>query len=136
MSMKLSVFNLIKSSIILLTVWILVFGLSQLSVSAEFENTNCILAPGHSSAVCRMNPLEHIQEWQNMFTAIPNPGNILLLSLILSLFLIIFRFTKYLNYLNEPDFYKKILFIPQKTKPIINFLEEAFSNGILNPKIF
>lgn len=133
--MKSVVTNLAKFSIVLFTIWILVFGLYQfgLNMNAGGRLVTCPFS-GHSMSICKMNPMEHLQEWQNMFVADPNLG-ILLLSLVFSLLLIFFLYTKYHKRPDSSVFYKKSHF-NFHTKPIFNILQESFSNGILNPKTF
>lgn len=136
MFMKLTANSLIKFSVILLTMWVLVFGLYQFGVNMNMGGgmVNCPFS-GHAMSICKMNPMEHLQEWQNMFLADPALGSILFLVLILASFLIISRFAKYLNQINLTNSYKKLLLYFQ-SEPIINILQEAFSNGILNPKTY
>lgn len=133
--MKSVIASLAKFSIILFTIWILVFGLYQFGLNMN-TGGGIITCPfsGHSMSICKMNPMEHLQEWQNMFVADPNLG-ILLLSLMFSLLLAFFLYKKYQKRPDSSVFYKKSHFNFQ-TKPVFNILQESFSNGILNPKTF
>ncbi|MEK7151839.1 MAG: hypothetical protein AAB773_00220 [Patescibacteria group bacterium] len=90
------------------------------------------------TTVCQMNPLEHIAAWQNMFVSVSPKGTFDALVLFLAFLLFAF---------SVKDFWSAGLasfFSDQKTTPILrrtisiirNPLAEAFSNGILNPKIF
>ena len=134
--MRSSVFSVIKYSVILFTVWILVFGLFHLGFAdTSMAGANCPLAPGHSATLCINNPTEHIQEWQNMFMANPGLMGISIFFILIVLSVISYLFTVYFSYNPEP--------ISQKIYPsyfretlIFNFIREAFSNGILNPKTF
>lgn len=90
------------------------------------------------SEICTMNFSEHISSWQSAFTTLP-PSNILLNLLALAIFSV-FVAVFWRNPLFE--FFDRIasrfkLYIKQH--PQINFfdsLREAFSQGILNPKIY
>jgi len=95
---------------------------------------NCPFS-GHSMSICKMNPMEHVQEWQNMFTSLPVKLSFSIL-FILFLFIAIkgavpwYRF----SFLNIKYQYTKYLF---KTNFYIpNPIKEAYSGGILNPKLF
>lgn len=85
--------------------------------------------------LCTMSPLEHIEAWQDMFTAIPNSEVLSLLSLLL---LALFSF----NYPPSrwPQPILRLFYIPQpQSGPVLfsaSYLTEAFSDGILNPKLF
>lgn len=133
--MKSMITSLAKFSVILFTVWILVFGLYQfgLNMSSDGEMVTCPFS-GHSMSICKMNPMEHLQEWQNMFVADPSMGTFLL-SFLCLLLLAFFDYTKYQKRQDLIVFYKKSYF-NFKTKPVFNILQESFSNGILNPKTF
>lgn len=135
--MKLSVSSVIKYSVILFTIWILTLGLFGLGFDTESKmaGVNCPLAPGHSVALCMNNPTEHIQEWQNMFIANPSLMGISILFILIILSIIAYLFAGYFISNNKTIFQK--IYIPySRVKPIFNFLQEAFSNGILNPKVF
>ncbi len=127
-----------KLFILIPIVWIFLFGLSQMSMDMSMMNgkANCPFS-GHSIVICQLNPMEHIQEWQSMFTTLPAKDTLSILSVILSLLVLLA-----LRFLNTPYLFKK----PRIEKyvnpfylnrvPIFNPLKEAFSRGILNPKLF
>lgn len=114
--------------------WMALFGLSQMSMGMNGETANCPFSD-HSMSICKMNPLEHIEEWQSMFTAIPAKDIVsffFLLLVVIALTTLSFwsRFSiPDIRYLYKRLLYKKKFHIP-------NPLEEAFSQGILNPKLF
>ena len=98
---------------------------------------NCFMH-GMTEALCQMNPLEHIAAWQSMFTAVPNQNNALMLLLALlalvlgALFLRSHRSrgtSKVLVSQSSFTYYKRHV-------PIISSLQEAFSSGILHPKLY
>lgn len=92
---------------------------------------------GHSMAICQMNPMEHIQEWQSMFTMLPTQN---LLSLLFALFaLLAISKLRFWDKFSTPE--PPLLLSINRSALINNFrifdpLKEAFSNGILNPKVF
>jgi hypothetical protein len=99
-------------------------------------SSNCPFMPGMAS-LCQMNPLEHIAAWQNMFTAVPSQNDVLLLlASLLALALGALCITRYGTappkvFASQSSFvyYKRYI-------PIVSPLREAFSNGILHPKLF
>lgn len=107
-------------------------GLSHAVMDRHGEMLNC---PFMSETIlCQMTPLQHLSAWQSMFTQVSikeifNAFVFLLLSSILS-----FAFTDfwYRKYQLEQSLYFK-----SRTPPIFipNLIQEAFSNGILNPRI-
>lgn len=124
-------------SLTIMVVWVMFLGLFQITSHMQGEagmSGNCPLMPGHSAAICRMNPLEHIQEWQKMFTSLPIENSAEAILALLSLFLLGSAFLKtsklYTEKLSEAFFqrlYFNFLFDP---------LEKAYARGILNPKLF
>lgn len=84
--------------------------------------------------LCTMSPLEHIEAWQDMFTAIP-----VAFAILLCLTLLVF-FTPYLHSFKwSPPLRSRFRFTAPYTtsKPIFqSYIQEAFSSGILNPKLF
>lgn len=88
------------------------------------------------TVLCKMNPLEHIEAWQNMFTTLP-PKNISILTtfLMLAMFSIFFLRNPWSkNNLQAISIHRKRF--RYSTYIARNKLQEAFSSGILNPKIF
>lgn len=129
-----SIQNLIKIPLFIAVSWILLFGLTQ--IGGNDPTQRCPLS-GHPMVICQMNPTEHIQEWQSMFTMLPVQSAILAL-LALFAFFVIFKF-KFWNKVSLPD--PSALHAQRFRVRVFNFqifdpLQEAFSSGILNPKIF
>lgn len=87
-------------------------------------------------AICTMNPLEHIAAWQNAFTTtVQNERDLTLLLIGLALLFTVGFWRKL--------FTKKDLRTLQRWHSVLREefnifdpLQEAFSNGILNPKVF
>lgn len=115
-----------------------IFGLGHMNGMEANKDGNmegCIFTG--KTMLCKMGIVEHISLWQSMFTAVPQE-NLMFMALLILLVAIIFITKNILatrlsrnealtkrRYLREhPDF---LLFNP---------LKEAFSQGILNPKIY
>lgn len=128
--------NLIKIPLVLIVFWMLLFGLSQMSMSMSTMDSkaNCPFG-GHSMAICQLNPMEHIQEWQSMFTMLP-AQNILLLLFALFAFLFIRKFHSKFSIPEPPLTLPGDRLSYSQSFQIFDPLKEAFSSGILNPKVF
>lgn len=130
-----SIQNIIKFILVIAVFWVLLFGLFQMDMSMNTMDgqANCPFA-SHSMSICQMNPLEHIAEWQSMFTMLPVQN---LLSLLFALFalLVISKFTDWGKFLRAKP---SRLSLKNQTlyRQIFNPLQEAYSRGILNPKLF
>ncbi len=89
-----------------------------------------------TSVVCSMNPLQHIEAWQHLFTAIPSVGITALILLLSALALCISPvFSQFLKHPRVESLFR----IPApRTLNVFrqNYLQEIFSQGILNPKLF
>jgi hypothetical protein len=114
------------------------FGPYQFGMGMDMngEMVKCPFS-SHSMSICKINPLEHIQEWQSMFTTLPAKDTLAFLSSLLALLALLGLkfFGKYSLY-NFPQqetfrslFYLKNFYIPHP-------LKVAFARGILNPKTF
>lgn len=128
--------KLIKFSIVLAVLTVLSFGISGFGQGMDMNSSTAICPfSGHSMSMCKMNPMEHIQEWQSMFTTLPAKDILTLLSLLLALFALLkLRQVFSVSKIPKVDSYINLFYI--RRPPISNFLQEAFSSGILNPKIF
>lgn len=120
-------------AIAILTMYMFFFGFLQ-SESGMNGQTKCPFSD-HSMSVCNINPMEHIEEWQNLFTTLPVKGALAFLSLILVLF-ILFRLRQISSLLkiHKTDSYINLFDINRP--PIFDSFKEAFSSGIINPKTF
>lgn len=130
--------KIIIVTVAILAIYVSFFGLYQLGAGMDMngEMVNCPFS-NHSMSICKMNPLEHLQEWQSMFTTLPAKDVLPLLSVLLALLALLGLkfFGKYSPY-NFPQqetfrslFYLKNFYIPHP-------LKVAFARGILNPKTF
>lgn len=128
--------KLIKFPAVLMVFTVLLFGISFFGMGMDTmaQTANCPFG-GHSMSICKINPMEHIQEWQNMFTTLPVKDALAPLSLLLALFALLkLRQVFSLPKIPQADSYINLFYIhrPQFFSPI----KEAFSSGILNPKTF
>ena len=132
-----SIQNLIKVPLVLAVFWMLLFGLSQMTMDMSMMDgkANCPLG-GHSIAICQMDPMEHIQEGQSMITMLPTQN---LISLFFAIFaLLIISRLKFWSRFSIPE---PPLVISGSQSSLISFqifnpFKELFSSGIFNPKIF
>lgn len=84
---------------------------------------------------CKMTVIEHISLWQRMFTVLPQDTSMFFASLVFSAALV---FTAK-NILAPPKNYApahKLFLTNRQNFSSFNYLKEAFSQGILHPKIF
>ncbi len=104
----------------------------SMNMSSEGEMPPCpFMAQG--SSICNMTPLEHISSWQSMLTALP-VGNILLATLLI--FAVIILISKDALGLIEQKLLSIYRFRYRKRFTTHNYLQEAYSRGLLNPKTF
>ena len=131
--------KIIKLTVVLAFSAVLLFGFFGFGMGMDMNGTmiNCPFA-GHSMSICKMNPMEHIQEWQSMFTTLPEKDTLSsLLSILLALLALFgLRFFKKFSLHDQPwpEVYINTFYL--RKRQIFDPLKEAFSSGILNPKIF
>lgn len=126
----------IKIFLVLSVFWMLLFGLFAVGGDVADPTQKCPFS-NHSMVICQMNPTEHIQEWQSMFTMLPVQSAALAL-LALFAFFVICKF-KLWNRVSLPDpalVHSQRHRIRSADFHIFDPLKDAFSNGILNPKVF
>lgn len=118
--------------------YVSVFGLNTvvISVTGLNEIVNCPLMRGHSEALCKLNPIEHIKEWQDMFTSLSAREFILIF--VISILLVIF---KKLTLRSQRGLFDSISFFSHNRHVLLrsipnSTLHEAYSNGVLNSKVF
>lgn len=88
-----------------------------------------------TAVVCNMNPIEHIEAWQHMFTALPQIGTLLLIVLIAVLAFSLHRLLPRLWLSPTVYRFKSVVGIANEYRTR-SHLQELFSQGILNPKLF
>lgn len=116
-----------------------VFGLGHMSGMEANKDGNmegCIFTG--KTMLCKMGIVEHISLWQGMFTAMPQKG-VTLLALLILLVAVIFVTKNILAppRLSNGEVLTRRLYLKEHLDlPLFNPLKEAFSQGILNPKIY
>jgi len=89
--------------------------------------------------ICEMSFTEHLTQWQSMFTTTvtQNAFTVILLLLLAVVFVAVGIFKRNLLLLSSRHTTRWRLYIKQKPNlSLFNPLKEAFSQGILNPKIY
>lgn len=128
--------QILALSILALFVGVATFGLyASMMADQDGNMSDCPLMNGMSS-MCRMNIMEHISQWQQMFaTAIPSG---LSLAILLAMGFLSFLFLARDNLHNREQLNQKIAFtqINQNSFQILSYLSFAFSRGILHAKIY
>lgn len=119
-----------------------IFGLAHLSgmkMRGDGTMSGCVL--DGQAEICPMTLAEHLDTWQRMFTIIPQKADFLIALFILIstvgalLFFSLKRRLLLLLFSSLSDRWR--LYIRQNPNtPLFNHLREAFSQGILNPKIY
>ena len=109
------------------------FGMNM-GADGEMSTGDCPFMSGGS--VCNMNPLEHLASWQEMFAVITNQVDYafaLLILITLSFVRLVYPAYFYSppNLLRQSQYFAK-----RKRISAPSVLQEFFSNGILNPKLF
>lgn len=109
-------------------------GMPGMSMNVEGQMSNCPFMG--VTVVCTMSPLEHMAAWQNMFAALPLKDMAALASL-----LILAVFTAF--FLRDVWDTSQLHLVAahrqrfrRRTYSVRSELQDAFSNGILHPKVF
>jgi len=121
-------------AVLLFSTFVLFFHMA--SMAKETVSVGMCPFSAQSSSVCAMTPVEHIQAWQSMFAALPLSEMVTLFSLLLAgiFFARAFRSQAIdLFALSSRQGYR-FAYATQYVAP--RPLQEAFSTGILNPKLF
>ena len=118
-----------------------VFGMSHMSdmkMKSDGTMSGCLF--DGQAEICPMTIAEHLSRWQGMFTAIPQKTDVLVQFLLLALafVLIASAFRQRLLLLLSAQFSDRWRFYLKQNPhiPLFDPLREAFSQGILNPKIY
>lgn len=119
-----------------------VFGMSHLSNDMEMNDNGTMsgcLFDGRAE-ICPMTITEHLSRWQGMFTAIPQKADLLILlfAIISAVGVLAFSILKQ-NQLLLLKYFSDRWRLYLKQNPhlsLFDHLREAFSRGILNPKIY
>ena len=131
-------FKIIKIIVVASVFSVLIFGFLQINVSKDTvdSNANCLFG-GHPEAICQMNLIEHIHEWQSMFRTLP--ARDVLLYLFTFVMFISFIFQKFWNKFsihNTSLLFSRPIHVLRDSFQVFDPIQEAFSSGILNPKSF
>jgi hypothetical protein len=127
-------------SAVIIALLIAAFGLPHFGMSMTMdmdENGNMSMdcyMPG-MTAVCNMTPLEHVADWQSMFTSILSQNISILLLLAMLAAIVGFIWTRHTH--SPPQkLHVSSRFIRREYIPHHTSLQELLSNGILHPKVF
>jgi len=134
--------TLAKTAIVLgITAFLLLgsFGLSHAGMMTGMDGqmTDCPFSPG--VAICNMTPLEMISASQNLFTTLPQQKDVfsLLMLLVAGILALAVFWKPLLSPFSAPRPSALYVLRPRREYiPLHNPLQELFSNGILNPKLF
>lgn len=133
-SLRISVAILLMTLVLLGGLGASHFGLNMKMQMDGSMSSNCFM-PGMTAALCQMNPLEHIASWQSMFTMLPSQNDIVsLLLLLLTSLLGLAWIGRIPIRAPSPRISTAQRFRREPFPP--NPLQELFSSGILNPKLF
>ena len=112
------------------------FGVFHMGMKMDKDgmDSGCPFALG--SSICTMTPLEHLGAIQSLFTALPKGENTLASLLFLTLGLIALPSLLSRLFLPPKLLYKRVSVFEYRYTQPKGFLQEAFSNGILNSRAF
>lgn len=116
------------------------FGVSQttgMQMRSDGTMGGCLFSG--MEEICTMRFTEHLTQWQSMFTTTvtQNPLTTILLLLLAVVFVAVGIFKRNLLLLFSYDVNRWRLYIRRNPElSLFNPLKEAFSQGILNPKIY
>lgn len=132
--MSIKIPKIIIFSVITFTLYVILFGFSQFGMGANGQAVKCPFS-GHSMSICNLNITEHIQEWQAMFTTLPSKDAIAIL-FALFLFVALQKLTPWKTFSFPEIKNVHTYFLLKDRFHIFDPLKDAFSRGILNPKLF
>ena len=130
------IFKIGKIFVVAITLYILIFGFFQFSTGSSLNSKtmNCPFS-NHSMSICKMNPIEHIQEWQSMFTSLPAKDAISIFFVYLLLAIVgTLMWQGSFRHIEIKSFYSR--FFSRYCFHIEDPIKKAFSKGLLNPKLF
>lgn len=116
-----------------------IFGLGHMSnmeTTKDGAMEGCVFT--EKTMLCKMGIVEHISLWQGMFTAMPQES-LMFIALLILLMAVIFVTKNILAppRLSRSEALTKRLYLRKNPDLLLfDFLKEAFSRGILNPKIY
>lgn len=117
-------------------IFITLFGLNlSMNMDKDGKMPNCPTM-SNSSAICQMSTTEHIARWQAMFTATYQSGNLFLLAALFTVAFIYISFKRQTDLKSSLDSAYRYYLYKQPEAKLFNYLTQAFSDGILHPKIY
>lgn len=127
--------RLLTTLVIALFIFIGVFGLSMsMPTDKHGMMTSCPFMINKSS-ICNMSATDHIAKWQQMFTTTLQSSNLFLLALVAVAF--IYVSLKRQTDLRSSSYYAHRYYLYKNPEvKLFNYLTQAFSDGILHPKIY
>ncbi len=138
--------KLIRLSVVLLTMWALLFGFLcigmfyERSMHMDMSNTQTVLSMTSGESCCGTTMSQHIESWKNTFLALPYVVRDSLILLTLGLTLILaYSWLSFRDRYSTPDPDVGLLRLYIRQNPnivIFNNLKLAFARGILNPKLY
>lgn len=115
-----------------------IFQSAQMEMKDDGTMSGCLF--DGRAEICLMTIAEHISRWQGMFTVIPQKTDlrVLLFALISAIgALAVSALRRNHHFLSKHSSDRRRLYLKQNPHiPLFNPLREAFSRGILNPKIY
>lgn len=119
---------------LLIFIFIAFFGLNlSMPIDKDGKMSNCPVME-HSSSLCQMGTAEHIAKWQQMFTATLQSGSLFFLALLAVAFIYISH--KRQTDLQSSYFAFRYYLYKHPDVKLFNYLTQAFSDGILHPKLY
>jgi len=118
------------------------FGIPHLGMTMTMDMdgnmtmSDCLM-PG-MTAVCNMTPLAHITTWQSAFAGLAQQYGTVFLLLLLSLAVVAMRVGWIRQQYPPPEALLKSFrrYVEKSRSLPVAILQELFSNGILNPKLY
>lgn len=112
------------------------FGILHFGIETQSDGTMSGCPFTGEGVICAMSPLGHIAAWQSTFTTtLPGKGSVSLLLLLLISFLSLHMWREIFPR-DRDSVIHRIRFKYWERTYFTNPFQEAFSNGIIHPKVF
>jgi len=116
-------------------VFMSLFGIGIGMEMKDGQMASCPFVASQAS-ICQMSVTEHIGQWQQAFLGVPEKSNVSILALLLLAFAIV-PFAKPFSQIKQTEVVTRFVFyLRDIANKILDPLLLAFSDGILNPKIY
>jgi hypothetical protein len=128
--------KIVRFSLILGVLWMLVFGFFQFGMNMGMSGGSTAKCPfsSHSMSICNMNPLEHIQELQSMFTTLPAKDAVGLFLAVLLAILVLSKLSFLKRFFIPQIQYLKIRILFENNFHTPNPFQSIFSDGIIGSR--